>query len=97
MDSPKKTSNSITMDNLALAVDIQTIAKYLEIIQLATFQNNSKVIFVLKIPLVNAETFSLFQTYPLLIEVETTGLYHVIKFIARNDDSILYVTLTNFD
>lgn len=70
-------------------------------IGLYALQKDSRIIFVLRIPLVESETFKLFQIFPLRIQDEGTGLHHVIltleKCIARNYDSMFYIPLPNIE
>lgn len=94
-------SQVLTKDNLPITPTFSNIAKYLEIIELHAFQKDSKIIFVLKIPLVESETYTLFEIFPLPTQDNRTGLHHVVvtsqKYIARDDDSMLYVTFSNIE
>ena len=97
ISSLKHISQSLHKNNLPLPVYSSSIAKYLDIIELEAYQSDSKIIFVLRIPLVEPDTYTLFHIYPIPILDNQTGFHHIIpsskKYIARSDDSMLYTLL----
>ena len=99
--SLQEISRSLIKNNLPLPTYSSNIAQYLEIIELDAYQSDAKVIFVLKIPLTNPETYTLYHLYPIPILDNRTGLHHILptteKYIARDDDSLLYIILRNLD
>lgn len=98
-DSLNEISHSLQRNNLPLPT--HAISQYVNIIELEAFQIDTKIIFVLKIPLVDPETYTLYRLYPIPILDNRTSLFHTLptnkKYIAKNDDSLLYVTLRNLD
>lgn len=92
IDSLKQISHSLHKNKLPLTVYTSSIAKYIDIIELEAYQSDSKVVFVLKIPLVDPETYTLYHSYPIMIPDNRTGFQHIIstiqKYIARDDDSM---------
>ena len=90
-------SHNLVRNNLPLPAYDSQVATYLDIIELEAFQTESKVIFALRIPLVEPETYTLYKIIPLPIPDNRTGLFHVIltsrRYIARSDDSLLYLSL----
>lgn len=101
VDSLQKISQSIHKNNLPLPIFSSSIAQYVDIIELEAFQLNNKIIFVLRIPLVDPETYILYHLYPIPILDDRTGLHHILtstkKYVARNDDSLLYASFRNLD
>ena len=93
--SLQEISRSLIKNNLPLPTYSSNIAQYLEIIELDAYQSDAKVTFVLKIPLTNPETYTLYHLYPIPILDNRTGLHHILptteKYIARDDDSLLYI------
>lgn len=94
-------SRSLVKNNLPLPTYGSNIANYLDIIELEAYQSDSKIIFVLKIPLIDPETYTLYHLYPIPVLDNRTGLHHTLpttqKYIARDDDSLLYLSLRNLD
>lgn len=101
IESLKQISQSLQKNNLPLPVYSSSLAKYIDIIELEAYQSESKVIFVLKIPLVEPETYTMYHLYPIPIPDNRTGFHHIIsttqKYIAKDDDSMLYVSPQNPD
>lgn len=96
IESLKQISHSLQKTNLPLPVYSSSLSKYIDIIELEAYQSETKVIFVLKIPLVEPETYTLYHLYPIPIPDNRTGFHHIIasnqKYIAKDDDSMLYVS-----
>lgn len=101
INSLRHVSQSLHKNNLPLPAYSSSLAKYLDIIELEAYQSDSKVIFVLRIPLVEPDTYTLYHVYPIPILDNRTGLHHIIpssqKYIARSDDSMLYVSLNTLE
>lgn len=101
IDSLKQVSQSLQKNNLPLPVYSSSLAKYIDIIELEAYQSESKVIFVLKIPLVEPETYTMYHLYPIPIPDNRTGFHHIIaatrKYVAKDDDSMLYVSLQTLE
>ncbi|XP_074031912.1 uncharacterized protein [Leptinotarsa decemlineata] len=99
--SLQEISQTLNKNNLPLYVSIGNIPQYLDLIELQAYQTDNKVVFVLNIPLVEPETYTLFHLYPIPILDARTGLHHILltfqKFIARDDDSMLYTSFQNLD
>ena len=99
--SLQEISRSLVKNNLPLPTYGSNLAEYLDIIELEAYQSESKIIFVLKIPLTDPETYTLYHLYPIPILDNRTGLYHILpttqKYIARDDDSLLYISFRNLD
>lgn len=94
--SLQEISRSLSKNNLPFPTYTSNVAKYLDVIELEAYQSDSKIVFVLKIPLLEPETFTLYRIFPIPILDNRTGLFHTIptthKYIARDDDSLLYVS-----
>lgn len=90
-------SQNLVKNNLPLPVRHSNVAQYLEIIELEAFQTNSDLVFVLRIPLVEQQLYTVFHLYPIPIYDDRTGLHHILsfsqKYIARNDDSLMYIPI----
>lgn len=88
-------SKSLSKTNLPLPTYTSNVAQYLEIIELEAYQSDNKIVFILKIPLIEPETFTLYRIFPIPILDNRTGIYHILpsnlKYIARDDDSLSYV------
>lgn len=101
IDSLQQISQSLRKNNLPLPIYSASVAQYIDIIELEAYQSDSKIVFVLKIPLVEPETYTLFHLYPIPISDNRTGLHHMIvatqRFVARDDNSISYVSLPNLE
>lgn len=99
--SLQEISQSLHKNNLPITPQISKVAQYFDIIELQAFQAGSKVIFVLKIPLTEPERYTLYHLYPIPILDNRTGLHHILstthKYIAKDDDSLLFVPLPNLD
>lgn len=97
IDSLKGISQSLQKANLPLPVYSSSIAQYIDIIELEAYQSDTKIVFVLKVPLVEPESYTLYHLYPIPILDNHTEFHHIIPttrtFIARDDDSMLYVSL----
>ncbi|KAL1516140.1 hypothetical protein ABEB36_000061 [Hypothenemus hampei] len=95
-------SGNLNRDYLPLSVSTQSIAGYFDITELKAFQTDSRIIFALEIPLVEAENYLMFRLYPIPIKDNNTRLYHILfpsgkKFIARNEDSSKYIIVDSID
>lgn len=101
VNSLQDISHSLRKNNLPLPVTITTVSSYLDLIELEAYQTESKVVFVLRIPLIDPETYTLYRLSPIPIPDKRTGLYHMLqtsqKYIAKDDDSLLYIPLRNLD
>ncbi|XP_050508019.1 uncharacterized protein LOC126885487 [Diabrotica virgifera virgifera] len=95
MEALKEISQSLQKTVLPLPTYMSNIAQYIDIIKLQAYQLDSKIVFVLEIPLVDPEIFTLYQLYSIPILDNQTGFHHILstihKYIARDDDSISYV------
>lgn len=95
--SLQEISQNLHRNNLPLPAKSSKIAQYLDIIELEAFQSNSNLVFVLKIPLVEPQTYTLYRLYPIPILDNRTGLHHILpitnKYIAKDDDSLMYVSV----
>ncbi|VEN36163.1 unnamed protein product [Callosobruchus maculatus] len=101
VDSLQDISHSLSRNNLPLPINLATVSEYLNLMELEAYQTKSKVVFALRIPLLEPEVYTLYRVLPLPIPDQRTGLFHVIstiqRYIAKDDDSLLYVSLQNFD
>ena len=99
VDALQKISQNLQKYNLPLPIKLSTVAQYLDIIELKAFQINSELIFVLDIPLVDHQTYSVFQLHPIPILDNRTGVYHILstsqKYIARDDDSLMFIPISD--
>lgn len=97
VDSLKHISQSLKRNNLPLPISATSIPQYLDIIELKAYQLDSKVVFVLNIPLVEPEEYTLYRIYPIPLLDHRTALHHILsttyKYIARSDDSLLYIII----
>lgn len=93
----REISQNLVKNNLPLPVKYSKIAQYLEIIELEAFQTPSDLVFILRIPLVEQQTYTVFHLYPIPIYDERTSFHHILsfthKYIARNDDSLMYIPI----
>ncbi|XP_060531889.1 uncharacterized protein LOC132705358, partial [Cylas formicarius] len=93
--SLQEISKSLTKNNLPLPPYTSSIARYVDIMELKAFQTENKVVFVPRIPLIEPEIYTLYRVLPIPILDNRTRLFHIIpstiKYIARDDDSLLYV------
>ncbi|KAJ8977559.1 hypothetical protein NQ317_019134 [Molorchus minor] len=94
-------SQNLHQNNLPLITRISNVGEYLNIMELEAFQTNSDLVFVLKIPLTDQSIYTLFRLFPIPILNNRTGLYHILstsqKYIARDDDSLMYIPMSNLD
>lgn len=101
VNSLQEISQNLQRNNLPLPIKLSKVAQYLDIIELKAFQINSELIFVLDIPLIDPQKYSVFQLYPIPILDNRTGLYHILstsqKYIARDDDSLMYILISNLE
>lgn len=99
IDSLKHILQSLKKNNLPLQISTASIPYYLDLIELKAFQIDSKIIFVLNIPLVETEDYTLFRLYPIPVLDNRTQFHHILtvntKFIARSDDLLLYAVIDN--
>lgn len=99
--SLQEISQNLQRNNLPLPIKLSKVAQYLDIIELQAFQTDSSLIFVLKVPLVDPQSYTAYQLYPIPILDNRTGLYHVLsvsqKFIARDDDSLMFLPIPDLD
>lgn len=99
--SLQEISQSLHKNNLPITPQISKVAQYFDIIELQAFQAGTKIIFVLKIPLTEPESYTLYHLYPIPILDNRTGLHHILstthRYIAKDDDSLLFVPLQNLD
>lgn len=100
-NSLQEISKSLVRNNLRLPTFSSNITDYLDIIEPEAYQSNSKLIFALKIPLVEPEIYTAYHLYPIPVLDKRTGLFHILpttqKHIARDDDSLLYVSPQHLD
>lgn len=101
VESLRQISQSLSKNNIPLPAYSSSIPQYLDIIGLEAYQSDSRIIFVLNIPLVEPETYTLYHLYPIPIQNNRTGFHHVTpityKYIARDDDSMLYVPFKSLE
>lgn len=99
--SLQEISQNLHRNNLPLSIKLSKVAQYLDIIELQAFQTDSSLIFVLKIPLVDPQTYTAYQLYPIPILDNRTGLHHILsvsqKYIARDDDSLMFLPIPDLD
>lgn len=97
--SLQEISQNLHKNSLPLPVKSSKIAQYLDIIELEAYQTNSDLVFVLKIPLIDPQSYTLYRLYPIPILDNRTGLHHILsvtnKYIAKDDDSLMYVPVPN--
>lgn len=93
----KEISQNLVRNNLPLPVKYSSIAQFLEIIELEAFQTNTEIVFILKIPLTDPQSYTMFHLYPIPIYDNRTGIHHILSFneklIARDDDSLTYALI----
>lgn len=93
----QQASQSLRKNNLPLPVYSSSVAQYIDIIELDAFQTDLRIVFVLKVPLIEPESYTLYRLYPIPILDNRTKVFHIVPttqtYIARDDDSMLYVTL----
>ncbi|XP_074026487.1 uncharacterized protein [Leptinotarsa decemlineata] len=101
MNSLQEISQSLHKNNLPLPTMLSHVAQYIEIIELEAYQVDKRIVFILKIPLVEPETYTLYRLLPIPIPDNRTGLHHILltvqKYIARDDESLLYISLQNLE
>lgn len=68
----------LVKDNLPLAISYSNVASYFDIIELATFQSQTKKLFFLLNPLVEPENYILFRLFTIPILDDRTGLHRII-------------------
>lgn len=99
--SLQQISQSLQRNNLPLTISTTSIAQYLDIIELQAFQTESKIVFVLKIPLIEPELYTIYKLYPIPVLDNRTGLHHILtisqKYIAKDDDSLMFIPLYNLN
>lgn len=99
VNSLQEISQNLQRNNLPLPINLSKVAQYLDIIELKAFQVNSELIFVLNIPLVDPQTYSVYKLYPIPILDNRTGLHHILstsqKYIARDDDSLMFIPISD--
>ncbi|XP_050314503.1 uncharacterized protein LOC126748980 [Anthonomus grandis grandis] len=92
-------SQTLRKNNLPLPTYSSSVTQYIDIIGLEAYQTDTRIVFILKIPLVEPETYTLYHLYTTPIFDNRTEFHHVIpthqKYIAQNDDSMLYISLSN--
>lgn len=97
IESLQEISQSLLKNNLPLPIKLSSVAKYLDIIELQAFQVDSNLVFVLKIPLIDQQTYTTYRLYPIPVLDNRTGLHHILsisqKYIARDDDSLMYLPI----
>lgn len=57
-------TQNLHQNNLPLSIRLPNVGNYLDITELEAFQINSDLIFILKIPLIDQQKYTLFQIYP---------------------------------
>lgn len=101
IESLKRISQALQKNNLPLPIYSSYIAQYIDIIELQAYQTDTRIVFVLNIPLVDPETYTLYRIFPIPIADNRTGFHHILtttnKYIARNDDSLLYTTVKSLE
>lgn len=101
IESLREVSQSLHKNNLPLPTSLSNVAQYIDIIELEAYQTDTKVVFILKVPLVEPESYTLYRLYPIPLLDNRTGLHHLLvtskRYIARDDDSLLYVSFQNLD
>ncbi|XP_050518951.1 uncharacterized protein LOC126893054 [Diabrotica virgifera virgifera] len=101
IESLRHISQSLQKNNLPLSIYTSNLPQYLDIIELQAYQLDTRIVFVLNIPLTDAEQYTLYRLYPIPIMDNRTGLHSILttthKYIARNDDSLLYLTINSLE
>lgn len=86
-----------------LMLSLENIHTIIDLSELTTYYYNSKLVFILKIPLINLTKFSIYKNLPLPTphELNNYQTYVLIKptkqYIAVTDDRLLYALLDNID
>lgn len=97
----EKIAQSLQKNNLPLAPREAKVATYLDIIELSAFQTLDKLIFVLDIPLVEPELYTIYRLYPIPTKDNRTQLHYILptiqKYIAKSDDSDQFIPLSIID
>nr|CAI5848062.1 unnamed protein product [Callosobruchus analis] len=101
VESLRQISQHLQKNNLPLPISTSTIAQYIDLIKLEAYQLDTRIVFILNIPLINHSPYTLFRLCPIPLLDNRTGLHHSIstnnKYIARDDDSLFLTTLQNLD
>lgn len=101
MSQLSKISQSLQKNNLPLVPTSQNIGKYFDIIELQAYQTYERLVFVLKIPIVEPESYNLFHMYSIPVIDKRTKLFHILltsqKYLAVSDDTQTYTSLNNLN
>lgn len=94
-------SLNLQRNNLPLSPREAKVATYLDIIELSAFQSIDKLIFVLDIPLVEPELYTVYRLYPIPTKDNRTKLHYILptiqKYIAKGDNTDQFITLSSID
>jgi len=94
-------SQNLQKNNLPLSPREAKVATYLDIIELSAFQTIDKLIFVLDIPLVEPDFYTVYRLYPIPTRDNRTKLHYILptlqKYIAKADNSDQFITLSEVD
>lgn len=101
VSSLENIAKSLQKNNLPLSPREAKVATYLDIIELAAFQTMDKLIFVLDIPLVEPELYTVYRLYPIPTKDNRTKLHYILptiqRYIAKGDDSDQFITLSDIE
>lgn len=94
-------SKSLDHNNLPLQPNYLNLPKLINVISLKAFQTDTRLVFILEIPLVSNEIYSVFHLYSIPTKTPNANTFHAIlpesKYIGLSRDNRQYLRLSNID
>lgn len=92
---------SLVHNNLPLKANQENLSKLITLMKVQAFQTTKRLIFILEIPLVEFQKYSLLHVFALPTRDPRTSLFHAIipltKFVALSENSRNYIPMSSID
>jgi hypothetical protein len=96
-----QTSQNLDHNNFPLHPSVYALPVLTNLITLQAYQTNKRIVFILRIPLIEKEKYPLYHLYSILTKDSKTNLFHTIipesKYVALSDNNRQYLKINSIE
>jgi hypothetical protein len=96
-----QTSQNLDHNNFPLHPSVYALPVLTNLITLQAYQTNKRIVFILRIPLIEKEKYPLYYLYSILTKDSKTNLFHTIipesKYVALSDNNRQYLKINSIE
>jgi hypothetical protein len=94
-------SQNLDHNNFSLHPSVYALPVLTNLITLQAYQTNKRIVFILKIPLIEKEKYTLYHLYSIPTKDSKTNLFHTIipesKYVALSDNNRQYLKINSIE